>query len=139
MDWLLAPISSFLFIVLFVPMLVLVAAAVLLVIGHVIPGGQTLSRVAFLCPFSKRRATVEFLSAAGGEQPTDVLSCSVFDKPYHVRCEKGCLTLADTGWTPSPLMPRFALLADGVSSRPVSQPDRRAPDGPTDGGMTHAA
>jgi len=136
MEWLLAPTSSLLLVVLVVPMFVVVGAAILLMIGQVIPGGQTLSRVAFHCPFSKRRATVEFLTPAGGEQPTDVLSCSVFDKPYHVRCEKGCLTMARTGWTSSPLMPRFALLADGVTLRPVGRPDSQATDGPTDGGKT---
>jgi len=129
MDWLLAPISSLVVIVLVVPLVLMLGAAVMLLIGHTIPGGSTLSRVAFNCPFSKRTATVEFLGPSGSEQPTDVLSCSVFAKPYHVRCEKGCLTLAETGWNSSPLMPRFALLADGVTYRSASQRDEQAPDG----------
>ena len=130
MESLLAPTASLLVVILFVPVLVLLGAGILLVFGHLVPDGSTLSRVAFRCPFAKRQATVEFLSPSGSDKPTDVLSCSVFDKPYHVRCKKGCLTMAVTGRTPSPLMPRFALLADGVGYRTGR---------PADGGTTRAA
>jgi hypothetical protein len=63
--------------------------------------------------------SVEFLTAPGSDRPSDVLSCSVFAKPYHVRCKKGCLELAEAGWAPPLTVPRYALLSDGVVLRPV--------------------
>src|SRR5262249_15317169 len=58
-------------------------------VGHVLHSGPMVSRPAFDCPFSKQKASVEFLAGAVSDHPTDVLSCSVFaPKPYHVRCEK---------------------------------------------------
>jgi len=123
MEWVLAPMSGLLVVVLAVPAIVLVGVLLVLsAVGHAFPASPTLSRVMFDCPFSKRKATVEFLVPPGSGQPSDVLSCSVFPKPYHVRCEKACLGLAQTGWTASPMMPRFALLADGVGYRPVARP-----------------
>ena len=139
MEWLLAPMSSLLAALLIVPVIVLLGAAVLLMIGHIVPGGPTLSRVAFHCPFSRRRVTVEFLSPSGAAKPTDVLSCSVFSNPYHIRCEKRCLGMAETGWMPSPLMPRFALLADGVAYRTVDSAEGPAPEGPPKDGVPRAA
>ena len=34
-----------------------------------------------------------------------------------IRCEKECMRLGETGWTPSPVLPRYSLIADGVSFR----------------------
>ena len=130
MESLLAPTAGVLIVLLIAPLLAVAGVVLLLTIGHVFPRSPSLSRATFNCPFSKRRATVEFLSSPGAAKPTDVLSCSVFDKPYHVRCKKGCLAMAETGWMPSPLMPRFALLADGVAYRTADPPEGPAPDGP---------
>jgi hypothetical protein len=123
MEWVLAPMSSLLVVILVIPAIVVVGVLLLLrAVGHAFPVNPTLSRVTFNCPFSKRKATVDFLVPPGSGQPSDVLSCSVFPKPYHVGCEKGCLGLAQTGWTASLMMPRFALLADGVGYRPAARP-----------------
>ena len=73
----------------------------------------TLSRASFNCPFSKRRANVAFLNSPDAGQPTDVLTCSVFSDARGIRCAKGCLELATTRPTPSPVFARYALLADG--------------------------
>ncbi len=131
MEWVLAPMSSLLVVVLAVPAIAAVGVLLLLcAVGHVFPASPTLSRATFHCPFSKRKATVDFLVSPGSGQPSDVLSCSVFPRPYHVRCKKGCLGLAEAGWTASPMIPRFALLADGVGYRPLARPgssDRESP------------
>ena len=139
MEWVLALTSGFVVPLLLGPLAVLLGALMLFgVIGHVL-SGPTVSRTAFDCPFSKRRATVEFLIPPGAGQPSDVLSCSVFSEPYHVRCHKGCLAMAETGWMPSPMMPRYALLADGLSYRPVGPPDGPAPKGPPREGISRVA
>ena len=127
------PLVGLLMVVLLVvPPAVLVGAMLLLwVSGHFLPAGPTVARMSFDCPFSKRRASVEFLIAPGSDRLSDVLSCSVFPKPYHVRCRKDCLKMAEAGWAPSPMMPRYALLANGVAMRPVST--RHSPDPGPDG------
>ena len=130
MEWVPRLMSSLLVMFLVVPFVVLVGGILLVwALGHILPGSLIRSRAAFDCPFSKRRATVEFLSPPGAGQPSDVLSCSVFSEPYQVRCKKECLTLAESGWMVSPMMPRYALLADGVSYRPAGRPpDDPAPE-----------
>lgn len=127
MEWVLTLTSSFVVLVLLAPFALLVGVVILLALAnHVLPG-TTVSSTAFDCPFSKRRATVEFLTPSGAQEPTDVLSCSVFaPKPYHVRCEKGCLGLAKSGWASSPMMPRYALLSGGVAYRAMRPPERSA-------------
>lgn len=45
---------------------------------------------------------------AGSDQTSDVLSCSVFSKPYHACRKKGCLNMAEAGRVPWPMMPRAA-------------------------------
>jgi hypothetical protein len=133
MEWSLPLVGMLLLMLLVVPPAVLVSTLLLLWLsGHFVPAGPTVARTSFDCPFSKRRASVEFLIAPGSDRPSDVLSCSVFAKPYHVRCKKGCLELADAGWAPSPMMPRYALLADGVALRPVGA--RQGPGPDPDGG-----
>jgi hypothetical protein len=130
MDWVLTLMSSVVVMLLVVPLVVLVGGILLVwAIGHILLGSPIRSRAVFDCPFAKQRASVEFLSLPGAGQPSDVLACSVFPKPDHVRCGKACLKLAESGWMPSPMMPRYALLADGVSYRPVRAPGDPAPEG----------
>ena len=90
---------------------------IFLAIGLFGPAAQMISRRTFDCPFSKRRAQVQFVGAQGDEQPADVLACSVFEDPRRVRCEKRCLELVQVRSAAVPLMPRFALLSGGVAYR----------------------
>jgi hypothetical protein len=122
MEWALPLVFVLVVLVFVVPLALLLAAVALLgFVGHFGPGWPVISRATFNCPFSKRRASVEFLTPSGSEKTTDVLSCSVFSEPYQVRCQKGCLELATAGWSPPLTVPRYALLADGVALRPVSR------------------
>ena len=45
---------------------------------------------------------------------------SRFSDPEHVTCEKKCLEMVETHAEPSPMVARFALLADGEANRKVS-------------------
>jgi hypothetical protein len=120
MEWL-ETVAAFL---LFVGLLMLLAPAlmllltgvVLLPLAHFLWTPLTLARTSFTCAFKRQRATVTFLTVAGREAPLDVAACSIYgDGP--VGCEKPCLRLAAAQTTPSPMVPRFALLADGAAYR----------------------
>lgn len=119
MEWVLTLMSGIVVLCLLGPLVMLLGGLMLFgLVGQVLRSGPMVSRTAFDCPFSKKRASVEFLGEAASDQPTDVLSCSVFaPKPYHVRCEKECLGLVETRWALSPMMPRYALLSGGVAYR----------------------
>jgi hypothetical protein len=118
MEWVLPLTSGIVVLCLLGPLVILLGGLMVFgLVGHIVrsPG---VSRTTFACPFSRQRASVEFLGEAGSDQPSDVLSCSVFaPKPYNVRCEKACLGLADTWTALSPMMPRYALLSGGVAYR----------------------
>jgi hypothetical protein len=118
MEWMLTLTSGAVVLLLLGPMVMLLGGLMLFgLVGHLFKGPGVF-RTAFDCPFSKQRASVEFLGGSTSDHPADVLSCSVFaPKPYHVRCEKACLGLAETRGVLSPMMPRYALLADGVAYR----------------------
>ena len=119
MEWVLTLTSGIVVLCLLGPLVILLGGLMLFgLLGHVVRSGPGVWRTAFDCPFSKRRASVEFLGEASSDHPTDVLSCSVFaPKPYHIRCEKACLGLAETRCALSPMMPRYALLSGGVAYR----------------------
>lgn len=140
MEWVLAIVASGIVLLLVAP-LVLVVGALLLsgFVGHVLPANSAVSRASFDCPFSKRRVTVEFLAAPSAEEPSDVLSCTAFPKPYHVRCAKECRGLAHAGWAPSFMMPRYALLSGGVAVRPLSGAGAPTPIGDPTGPAARAA
>jgi hypothetical protein len=129
-------VTAGLVVLLLLLLLAVVLSGVILfgLLGHVSSAGMV-SRTSFDCPFSKRHASVEFLTEVGSDRPNGVLSCSVFvPKPYQVRCEKACLGVAMTGCASSPMMPRYALLANGVAYRIMSAPERlHTPDTPQDG------
>lgn len=118
MEWGLTLVSSFVVLLLVGP-LALFAGGVLtfVVLGHLIPAGPAVGRTSFDCPFSRRHVTAEFVSRAGWRWPVDVSACSAFRDPRRVRCGKACLAQAETHWAPSPMAPRFALIAGGVSYR----------------------
>jgi len=101
--------------------------------------GSALSRTGFYCPFTKQRVTAEFLTEAGSDQPSDVLSCSAFAKPYHVRCRKACLDLAETHSVSTALLPRYSLIAGGTAYRVAASPGRRDGDPTSDGDVGRAA
>ena len=127
MEWVLSLTSGFVVLCLLGPLVMLLGGLMLFgFVGHFMRSGPTVSRTTFDCPFSKHRASVEFLGDAATDRPADVLSCSVFaPTPHHVGCEKACLDLAETRWAMSPMMPRYALLSGGVAYR--ATPSREGP------------
>jgi hypothetical protein len=128
MDWMLRLTSSVVFLLLLAPFAVLLVGLMLFgLVGHLLPRSLIKSKTSFDCPHSRRHATVEFLSSPETGQLSDVLSCSVFSDPYEVSCKKGCLTMIETGWQPSPMMPRYALLANGLAYRATASPEPVSP------------
>jgi hypothetical protein len=136
MEWGLTVLSGFVVLLLLGPLVVAVSVILALVmLGHALPASPWLARAAFACPFSKRRVGVVFQNWPGAQRPDDVLSCSVFNDARGIRCKKQCLALAETRWQPSPMVPRFALIAGGVVGRngspavspgsPAASPPRR--------------
>jgi hypothetical protein len=118
MEWMVTILSGLGLLVLLAPVIMLLLTFFVLVpLAHFVPPASTVSRTSFACPVSKRRVSVAFLGISGVGTPTDVLSCSVFPDGERVRCAKGCLGLAETRRMPSPMVPPYALLADGVASR----------------------
>ncbi len=108
-------------------LVLLAAAVVLLPLAHLLPRAHpALAHLSLACPFSKRRASVDFLTAPGIERPLDVASCSIFDGGP-VRCAKGCLGLVDVHGTPPPIVARYALLADGEAFLDAPEPEPAAP------------
>jgi hypothetical protein len=122
MEWMLTLTSGVVVLCLLGPLVLLLGGLMLFgLVGHVVRSGPGVWRTAFDCPFSKQRASVEFLGETASDQPVDVLSCSVFaPKPYHVRCEKACLGLVETRSALSPMMPRYSLLSGGVAYRAMA-------------------
>ncbi len=116
--WLAATLVLFLLVV---PAVVAVGSVILLgAAGWVFYASPSVARAGFYCPFSKRWVTAAFLTQAGSEEPSDVLSCSRFGIDGAVTCGKRCTHLAETGWTASCMEPRFALLSGDVAYRPVA-------------------
>lgn len=115
-----------------VPVGVYFGAVALLWVSSLVSEGSALSRRGFYCPVRKQRVTAEFLTDAGSDHPSDVLSCSAFEKPYHVRCQKVCLGLAETHSVSMSLLPRYSLIAGGTAYRVAASPGPAgdpAPDG----------
>ena len=111
MDWPLSVVTALALLVLFAPALMLgVTIFVLAPLACLARRPAMVARRTFLCPFSHRRATVEFLTSPETARPSDVRACSVFPDG-HVACEKGCRDLSETTWTASPSVARFALIA----------------------------
>jgi hypothetical protein len=116
MDWIYTVLTGLALLVLAAPLLMLAVTFFILVpLAHLAPRPRMIARSTFDCPFSRQRATVEFVTSPEATQPTDVHACSVF--PDGVACAKGCRHLAVAGWAPSPTVPRYALIADGTAYR----------------------
>lgn len=121
MEWMGSLAATFVLVLLVVPMVAAVVSVFLLgAAGWAFYGSPSVARTAFYCPFSKRQVTTAFLTQAGSEEPSDVLSCSRFTDEHAVTCGKGCMKLAAAGWTASCMEPRYALLSGGVAYRPVA-------------------
>ena len=105
--------------IVFLAMLVapIVGLFVLVALAHLAPSSPMVARATFVCPIRKRRVTAAFLTVQGFRRPADVVSCSAFAEPERVACKKDCLDAANTEWEPSPMTPRYSLIADGVSPR----------------------
>lgn len=122
MDWVLTIVAGLAFLVLLSPLIFLLATAfILMPLAHLLPLQPAVARATFDCPFSRRRVNAAFLAVPGEEAPRDVLSCSVFTDARGIRCRKGCLGLATTGWKPSPMTPAYSLVADGVALRDLAR------------------
>ena len=118
MDLIVTIFTGLALLVLFAPVISLLATVFILVpLAHFLPPPAMVARTSFECPFSRRKVNVAFLASPASVTPSDVLSCSVFDDGRGIRCKKGCLELAQTGWAPRPVVARFALLADGEACR----------------------
>ena len=110
-------VGGVLLVLLLSPVLMLLLTFFVLVpLAHLVGPSRTLARASFTCPFSKRAVSATFLTEGTTRRPVDVTACSLF-AGGEVRCAKGCLGLGQVGWTPSPMVPRFALLADGTATR----------------------
>ena len=117
MDWIISVVTGLALLVLLSPILMLgLTVFVLAPLAHLVRRPTMIGRSTFDCPFSKRRVGVEFLTSPDAARPTDVLACSMF-ADGNIRCGKCCCDLFATAWTPSPAVPRFALLAGGTAYR----------------------
>lgn len=118
MDLTVTVLTGLALLVLLAPVISLLATVFILVpLAHLLPPPAMLARTSFECPYSRRRVNVAFLTSPSSAIPADVLSCSAFSDGRGVRCKKGCLDLAQTGWAPRPVLARYALLADGEACR----------------------
>ena len=134
MEWVLPFLLLLGFLVVAVPVGVYCGTFALLCASGLFSGGSAFSRTGFYCPFTKQRVTADFLTEVGSDHPSDVVSCSVFAKPYHVRCRKECLGLAETRSVSTSLLPRYSLIAGGTAYRVEASPAPRDPAPHTDVG-----
>jgi|SRR5215475_1316311 len=126
MGWLTTVATALGVLVLLAPVIALVLTVLVLVpLAHLAPAATALARRGFRCPVTKRRVRATFLTASGVDRPLDVLECSEFD-PRPVGCAKACLATAATRPAPSLMVPRYALLADGLAARDAG--DRSSDD-----------
>jgi hypothetical protein len=117
MEWMMTLATGLGLLILLAPVFaLLVTFFVLVPLAHLAPAAVAVARRGFRCPITKRRVRATFLTAPDVDRPLDVLECSEFD-PEPVGCKKGCLALATAKPAPSPMVPRYALIADGVACR----------------------
>ena len=117
MEWVLPFLLVLGVLIVVVPVGVYFGAVALLWVSSLASEGSRLSRAGFYCPFKKQRVTADFVTGAGSDRPSDVLSCSAFEKPDQVRCQKSCLGLAETHSVSATLLPRYSLIAGGTAYR----------------------
>ena len=117
MDWVVSVVTAVGLLVLFSPLLMLgLTVFVLAPLAHLARRPAMIGRSTFECPFSKRCVSVEFLTSPDATRPTEVRACSMF-ADGRICCAKGCRDLAESAWTPSPAVPRFALIAGDTTYR----------------------
>jgi hypothetical protein len=102
MEWVLPVLLVLGVLIVAVPVGVYFGAVGLLWASSLFSGSSALSRVGFYCPFRKQRVTADFVTGAGEERPSDVLSC---------------LGLAETHAVSTALLPRYSLIAGGTAYR----------------------
>jgi hypothetical protein len=116
MDWLVMIIAGLVLTVLTAPIaMLLLTFFVLVPLAHLMPAPATLARARFQCPFKKTMVTATFATAPDG-RAADVCACSAFGDGA-VTCGKACRALTTVGFAPSPMVPRFGLLADEEAFR----------------------
>lgn len=119
MEWVYLLLTGLVIAVIATPVVMLLLTIFVLVpLAHLLPRPTMVARTSLDCPFAERRAEVAVLTDPAHEAPRDVVSCSVF--PGGVQCAKGCLDLVRVRWGPSPMVPRFSLIAGGVTPRRAS-------------------
>ena len=115
MDTLVTIVSAIGLMIVMSPLLMLLLTAFVLVpLALLAPRAVSVARTSFKCPVTRREVSAGFVTAPGADHPTDVVTCSMFPDG-RVKCAKGCLEHAHTEWEPSPMTPRFALIADGTA------------------------
>ena len=117
MEWIVLLVAGFVFLLITAPLaMLLLTVFVLVPLAHLLPAPNSVARATFECPVRHEEVNAAFLVSPEGGAPADVVACSAFDgRP--VTCEKKCRALACGAWAPSPMVPRFALLADDVAIR----------------------
>ena len=117
MEWIVMVFAGLVLVVITAPIaMLLLTFFVLVPLAHLMPQSATLARARFDCPFSKETVNATFVTSPDRQGPTDVMACSVFGDG-EVTCSKKCRALATTVWAPSPMVPRFALIAGDVAVR----------------------
>jgi len=121
MEWIGPVVAALVMILLVVPAVAAVGSVFLLgAAGWMSYASPSLARTSFYCPFSKRSVMAAFVTKPGSGQPSDVVACSLFQGGRAITCQKGCVPLAETGWSASAMEPRYALLSGDVAYRPVA-------------------
>lgn len=110
MEWIVTVVAGLVLAVILAPVVMLLLTFFVLVpLAHLMPARGTLARTRFECPFKKIVVNATFVTTPNGT-PADVAACSAFGDGT-VTCAKGCRALATVGFAPSPMVPRFGLLA----------------------------
>ncbi len=117
MEWITTIVAGLVLVVITAPLaMLLLTVFVLVPLAHLTRRPEMLARATFECPVSKTAVNASFVASPEREGELDVVACSVFGDGK-VTCQKTCRALASVGWAPSPMVPRFSLLADGTAPR----------------------
>jgi hypothetical protein len=119
-------LGTLIFLLLVGPLILIGAGGLMLIAAALPPSTARRVRETFLCPWTKRVVTVDFLVPVGATHPSDVASCTAFRDPSRVTCPKGCRehVMASFGLSRG-IFPRWALTAGGlVTWRDANAPAR---------------
>ena len=121
MDTLVTVVAGFGLLVILSPLLMLLLTGFVLVpLALLAPRVPMIARSSFRCPVTKKSVNASFLTTPGHEHASDVLTCSVFGTGP-VRCERACLGVTETTWEPSPMAPRYSLIAGDTVLRDTAR------------------